>query len=103
MLTVILISVLVAGPPGDAQQPTPVFHAEAYVVTNLIAFKDRDGQFTHGLTSADIQASVNKKAVVNPPAELRDGKSHRIDVKVRSGDKWHDLPIKWTAVFEKAR
>ena len=77
-----------------------------------------DGKFTHGLTSADIQASINNKPValdvsedpkkpgfyvlsINPPSELRDGKSHRIDVKVRNGGKWRKLPIKWTAVFEK--
>ena len=121
MLGVLLIGALLAGDQGDIQQPpVPVFHAEAYVVTEFINFVNRDGTMTRGLTSDDVQATVNKKPValsvsedpkkpgfyvlsINPPSELRDGKSHRIDIKVRDGNKWSNLPIKWNPVFEKPR
>lgn len=123
MLELLLLGALFLGPQADVQQP-PVFHAEAYVVTQFITFHGNGHALRHGLTSADFQAAVNKKPVaidvsedpkepgsyvlsVNPPSELRDGKSHRIDVRVRNwardGDKWRDLPLKWTVVFEKPR
>jgi len=121
VLSVLFIGALLAAHQVDAQHQTaPIFHAEAYVVTELINFVNRDGTVTRGLTSADVRATIDKRPValdvsedpkkpgfyvlsINPPNELRDGKSHRIDLKVRNGDRWRDLPIKWTAVFDKPR
>jgi hypothetical protein len=119
MLNVLLLSALLAGPQGDVPgQHGPVFHAEAYVVTLSMSFEGGWSKRLRGLTSADFQATINQEPValdvsedphkpahyllsINPPIELRDGKSHRIDVKFRNGDKWRDFPFKWTATFEK--
>jgi hypothetical protein len=54
----------------------------------------------------DVSEDPNKAAhyilSINPPIELRDGKSHQIDIKYRrNGDKWRDAPFKWTAILEK--
>jgi len=51
--------------------------------------------------SEDPQKPAHYLLSINPPTELRDGKSHRIDVKFRNGDKWLDFPIKWIAIFDK--
>ena len=57
MVGVLLIGALLAVHHVEAQQPTaPVFHAEAYVVTQLINFVNRDGTATRGLTAADVRA-----------------------------------------------
>jgi len=124
MLSLLLVSALLAGPQGDAPaSKPPVFHAEAYVVTwCCIKFYDRAHGHSSGLTSDNFQAFVNNMPVavnvsedpkepgsyilgINPPVELRDCKSHRIDVKIRHwpkpDDDWHDLNVKWTAVFKK--
>ena len=38
----------------------------------------------------------------NPPEALRDGKTHRIDVKFKKANgKWTTLPMSWKAVFAK--
>jgi hypothetical protein len=125
MRNVLFVGAILVGLQEDAQgQQPPVFHAEAYVVTQLVCFYGDAHALRHGLASADFQGTVNKESVpidvsedaqkpgcyvlsINPPSELRDGKSHRINVKVRNwareGDKWRDLPLKWTAVFEKPR
>ena len=138
MLSVLLVSALLAGPQGDAPAlQRPVFHAEAYVVVcpNTFWFGDlvggpsnspNDGHLkpSHGLTSDDFQAFVNKEPLavnvsedpkqpgsyilsVNPPADLRDGKSHQIVVWVKKyspkpdQDVWHEMHLKWTAKFPK--
>jgi hypothetical protein len=104
--------------PGN--QSPPVFRAEAYVITNQIVLLERGDQPVRGLTAANASIVVDKKIAVpfevrehsekpahylfsfNPPERLRDGKSHRIDVKIRSRDgKWRTLPLKWQATFVK--
>jgi hypothetical protein len=129
MLSILLVSALLVGPQADAQAPQrPVFRAEAYVIVCPRVFmffrRDRGGP-SRGLTSDDFQAFVNKQPVavdvsedpkkpgtyilsINPPLELRDGKSHEIHVQARKwpkpdDDQWHDLNVKWTAVFAKPR
>lgn len=120
MVSILLFAALLGGSQPNQDVPTPpVFRAEAYVVTLQAVSWYHGGKRVQGITTADVQASINKKPVaievsddpakpglyllsVNPPEELRDDKSHRIDVKVRYGGKWHDVPIKWTPVFEKA-
>ena len=120
MLTSVLIGALLAA--QGAIEKAPVFRAEAYVVTQFVVFHNPGGGVTRGLTSANFQATVNKKPVaievsedpkapgtyvlsIHPPLELRDGKSHRIDIKIRNwakaDDKWRTLPLNWTAVFAK--
>jgi hypothetical protein len=131
MLSVLLVSALLVGPQGDAQAPQrPVFRAEAYVIVcpNTFFFFDkfRSGHgiaMSHGLTADHFQAFVNNEPLavdvsedpkqpgsyilsVNPPEDLRDGKSHQINVKMRNwpkpdDDQWHDLNLKWKAVFPK--
>jgi hypothetical protein len=118
----VLVGALLLGLQGEAQTTMPVFHAEAYVVTTLVTFSNGHGVPSRGLTSENFQVSVNKTPIamsvsedpqepgayvlsINPPLALRDGKSHHIDIKVRNwgktDGKWHDLPLKWAAVFEK--
>jgi hypothetical protein len=133
MLNVLLVSALLVGHQGDAQAPQrPVFRAEAYVVVcpNTFVFVDKSRTShglapSHGLTADNFQAFVSKQPVavdvsedpkqpgtyilsINPPSELRDGKSHEIHVQRRKlpnpdDDQWHDLNVKWTAVFAKPR
>lgn len=104
--------------PG--QQSPPVFKAEAYAITNGVVMVNRDHTLTTGLTAADFSITLDKKIAVplgvsedpakpgyyllsfNPPEGLRDGKTHRIDVKIKAPDgKWRTLPLNWKAVFAK--
>jgi hypothetical protein len=131
MLSVLLVSALLVGHQGDAQAPQrPVFSAEAYVVVcpNTFWFVDKFRTshglaLSHGLTADNFQAFVNNEPLavdvsedpkkpgsyilsVNPPADLRDGKSHQINVKVRKwpkpdDDQWRDLKLNWKAKFPK--
>jgi hypothetical protein len=130
MLSVLLVSALLVGHQEDAQAPhRPMFSAEAYVVVcpNTFVFFDKfrtsNGLApSHGLTADNFQAFVNNEPLavdvsedpkkpgwyilsVNPPADLRDGKSHQINLKVRrvkpDDDQWRDLKINWKAKFPK--
>jgi len=123
MLEALLLGAVIGLPQGGTQAPQrPIFHGEAYVVTWQISFQSRDLRKYHGLTSANFQATTNKNSIaldvaedpkrpghyllsINPPLELRDGKTHQIDIQYRlEGDKkWRDFPAKWTPVFEKPR
>lgn len=101
-----------------AQQAPPVFRAEAYVVKNQLRLNGRDDKPISGLTADDFSITIEHLSVpihieeepqhpgnyllsVNPPAELRDGKPHKIEVKVRVAGKWRTLPMKWKATFDK--
>lgn len=121
MRTLVLVAAIVMSVRPCGQSP-PVFKAEAYVVTNRVAMLGRDGKPVAGLTVDDFSITLDKKIPVamgvaenpekrgyyllsfNPPDPLRDGKTHRIDVKVKASDgKWKTLPLRWTAKFAKPR
>ena len=117
----IILGVAIAIGGASSQQPQPVFRTEAYVITNHLILLERNDKPIAGLQAADFAVTVEKRPVpldvaehadkpgyyllsFNPPEELRDGKSHRIDVKFKSRDgKWKTLPMRWRAVFEKPR
>jgi hypothetical protein len=102
-------------------QSPPVFRAEAYVITNQIVLLERGNKPITGLTVADTAIVVDGKIAppfeitehpdkpahylfsFNPPEHLRDGKAHRIDVKVKTAGKWRTLPLKWRETFAKPK
>lgn len=113
-----------SGVLAAAQDPLPVFRAEAYVVSRVISLHvgGFDGRPVTGLTSADFSASIDGKLVVaidmaesveipgsyvfsfNPPDALRDDKTHRIDLRIKSprDGRWVTLRgLNWRAVFAK--
>lgn len=106
------------------QEPLPLFRAEAYVVSRVIELHvgGFDGRPVTGLTSADFSAAIDGKFVVaidmaesrdipgsyvfsfNPPDGLRDDKTHRIDLRIKSpmNGRWVTLrKLNWQAVFAK--
>jgi hypothetical protein len=119
MRSLVLAMFVIGGLPPAGQAP-PVFRAEAYTVANFIVLVHADKPIV-GLTADDVSLKIDKRTLVaaslsesterpgayvvsfNPPDHLRDGKSHRIEIKVRMNGKWKTLPMNWRAVFEKPR
>jgi hypothetical protein len=111
--------VAVVASVAATQTPQPVFRAEAHVVTQGLTMVDKNGPIP-GLTAAEFSLVIEKKYPVpvgvsespdkpgsyilsfNPPVNLRDGKSHRVDVKIKLGGKWRTLPLNWKVVFPKS-
>ena len=116
----LLLAAAIAGGMAQASQASPVFRAEAYVIADFVAIFDKNGKPIPGLTAADFSILVEKKIPValsvsespdrpghyvlsfNPPEHLRDGKAHRLEVRLKSRDgRWRTLPLNWKPTFEK--
>jgi hypothetical protein len=117
----LILGIVIASGVFQIHQSPPVFKAEAYVITNRFLMLGRDDRPLVGLTAANFSIIVEKQISVplavaedpnkpghyllsfNPPEALRDGKTHRIDVKIKApqDEKWKTLPLKWRAVFMK--
>src|SRR6185503_10420350 len=106
MRSLVLAMLVIGGVPAAGQEPQgpPIFRAEAYTVANFIVLIHADKPVV-GLTAEDVSLKIDKKTPVaarvsehtdrpgayvfsfNPPDHLRDGKSHRIEIKVNINGK----------------
>ena len=117
-----MLAAAIAVETAQNSQSPPIFRAEAYVIANFIVMQGKGGKPMAGLTDRDFAIVVDKKIPVatsvsessdragayvvsfNPPDNLRDGKPHRVDVKLKSADgKWKTLPLNWRPTFEKPK
>jgi hypothetical protein len=100
--------------PAAAQEPPPVFRADAYVVA--IDYRPVTGAPMLGLTSNDFTVVIDKRTTVpvrvvsdetrpgfyritfSPPEALRDGKKHRVDVA-----RINKKPVRFQLTFDKPK